>query len=168
MNDIFVNTFIPVFYGIIKIFIVAGIAGVLVWKKVINEKIIDGLSLITVYVFLPALIFTTITTSFDPGKIAFWWLIPIGTIAVGLFVMAAGALLFIPDLKNTGMHCHSHPCRMLCTWYFPLANSFSGNSLMSLPCTVSWWYWVLVHFTGRLEFISLPGRERVTETGRIS
>ena len=100
MNDIFLNTFIPVLYGIIKIFIVAGIAGVLVWKKIINEKIIDGLSLITVYVFLPALIFTTITTNFDPGKIAFWWLIPIGTIAVGLFVMAVGALLFIPDYKK--------------------------------------------------------------------
>jgi len=100
MNEIFLNTLFPVFYGIIKIFIIAGIAGVLVWRKIINEKIIDGLSLITVYVFLPALIFTTITSSFDPGKIAFWWLIPVGTIVVGLVVMAFGALLFIPDFKK--------------------------------------------------------------------
>ena len=99
MNDIFFSTFFPVFYGIIKIFIIGGIAGILVWRKVIDNKIIDGLSLITVYVFLPSLIFTTITSSFDPGKIAFWWLIPLGMIAVGLVVMALSALLFIPDYK---------------------------------------------------------------------
>jgi len=100
MNEMFLNTFLQVFYGIIKIFIVAGIAGVLVWRKIISEKIIDGLSLITVYVFLPALIFTTITSSFDPAKIAFWWLIPVGTVVVCLVVMAFGALLFIPDYKK--------------------------------------------------------------------
>jgi predicted permease len=100
MNDIFLNTFIPVFNGIIKIFIIGGIAGVLVWRKIINENIINGLSLITVYVFLPALIFTTITSSFDPSQIPFWWLIPIGMVAVGIVVMAFSALLFIPDYKK--------------------------------------------------------------------
>ena len=100
MNEIFLNTFIPVFNGIVKIFIIGGIAGVLVWRKIIDEKIIDGLSLITVYVFLPSLIFTTITSSFDPGSIPFWWIIPIGMILVGLIVMAFAALLFIPDYKK--------------------------------------------------------------------
>ena len=99
MNDLFLNTFLSVFKGIIKIFIIGGIAGLLVWRKVILQSFIDGLSKITVYVFLPCLIFSTIISGFNPQQERYWWIIPIAVIIVSLAGMGIASLMFIPDFK---------------------------------------------------------------------
>jgi predicted permease len=100
MNDLFLNTFLSVFKGIIKIFIIGGIAGLLVWRKVILQSAIDGLSKITVYVFLPCLTFSTIISGFNPQQEKYWWIIPVASIAIILAVTGITALMFIPDYKQ--------------------------------------------------------------------
>ena len=100
MNDLFLNTFLTVFQGIIKIFIIAGIAGILVWRKVIQQSFIDGLSNIMVYVFLPCMIFSTIISGFNPHQERYWWIIPLAAIIVTLAGLGIAALAFIPDFKK--------------------------------------------------------------------
>jgi predicted permease len=100
MSDLFLNTFLSVFQGIIKIFIIAGIAGVLVWKKVIRQSFIDGLSNIMVYAFLPSMIFSTIISGFNPHEEKYWWIIPLAAIIVTLAGLGIAALMFIPDFKK--------------------------------------------------------------------
>jgi malate permease and related proteins len=100
MNDLFLHTFLSVFQGIIKIFFIAGIAGVLVWKKVILQNFIDGLSKITVYVFLPSMIFSTIISGFNPHEERYWWIIPLAAIIVTIAGLGIAALMFIPDFKQ--------------------------------------------------------------------
>ena len=100
MNDLFLNTFLSVFQGIIKIFIIAGIAGLLVWRKVIQQNFIDGLSNIMVNVFLPCMIFSTIISGFNPHQERYWWIIPLAAIIVTLAGLGIAALMFIPDFKQ--------------------------------------------------------------------
>jgi hypothetical protein len=100
MNDLFTNTFLSVFQGIIKIFFIAGIAGILVWRKVIRQSFIDGLSNIMVYAFLPAMIFSTIISGFNPQQERYWWIIPLAAIIVTLAGLGIAALAFIPDFKK--------------------------------------------------------------------
>jgi len=100
MNDLFLNTFLSVFQGIIKIFLIGAVAGVLVWRKIIKQEHIDGLSAITVIIFLPCLIFSTITSGFHPDQLKFWWVIPVGVIVITSAGIGISALLFIPDLKK--------------------------------------------------------------------
>lgn len=100
MNDLFLNTFLTVFQGIIKIFIIAGIAGILVWRKVIQQNFIDGLSNIMVYVFLPCMIFSTIISGFNPHQERYWWIIPLAAIIVTFAGLGIAALAFIPDFKK--------------------------------------------------------------------
>jgi predicted permease len=100
MNDLFLNTFLSVFQGISKIFIIAGIAGILVWRKVIQQSFVDGLSSIMVYVFLPSMIFSTIISGFNPQQDKYWWILPLAAIIVTLAGLGIAALLFIPDFKQ--------------------------------------------------------------------
>src|SRR4030042_1531302 len=100
MSDLFLNTFLSVFQGIIKIFIIAGIAGILVWKKVIQQSFIDGLSNIMVYAFLPSMIFSTIISGFNPHQEKYWWIIPLAAIIVTFAGLGIAALMFIPDFKK--------------------------------------------------------------------
>ncbi len=100
MNDLFLNTFLSVFQGIIKIFLIGAIAGILVWQKIIKQEHIDGISAITVIIFLPCLIFSTITTGFYPDQLKFWWLIPVAVIIIIFAGIGITALLFLPDLKK--------------------------------------------------------------------
>lgn len=100
MNDLFVDTFFSVFQGIIKIFIIGAVAGILVWRKIIKQEHIDGLSAITVIIFLPCLIFSAITTGFHPNQFKLWWLVPVGVIIISTIGILITALLFLPDLKK--------------------------------------------------------------------
>jgi predicted permease len=100
MNDLFLNTFLSVFQGIAKIFIIAGIAGILVWRKVIKQSFIDGLSNIMVYAFLPAMIFSTIISGFNPQQEKYWWTLPLAAIIITLAGLGISALTFIPDFKK--------------------------------------------------------------------
>jgi predicted permease len=100
MGDLFINTFLSVSYGIVKIFIIALVAGLLVWKKFITQEHIDALSRITVYVFLPCLIFSSIFSSFKPEELPFWWAIPFGVAVFTLAGTGICSLFFLKKLRS--------------------------------------------------------------------
>jgi len=100
MDGIFIHTFLSIFQGLAKIFIIALVAGLLVWKKILTRQHMDALSKITVYFFLPCLIFSTIFSGFNPGELPLWWTIPLGTILFCTAGVGVGAVLFIRKLKS--------------------------------------------------------------------
>jgi predicted permease len=100
MAELFTNTFLSVSGGILKIFIIAFLAGILVWKKIIREEHIDALSKITVYVFLPCLIFSVIFSGFKPEELPIWWTIPLGVIFFTVAGTGISALFFLRKLKS--------------------------------------------------------------------
>ena len=75
--EIFLTSFVSLFQSILMIFLIALIAGLLVRKKIINDEHIKGLSLITINILLPSLIFNKITTGLNPGEFPIWWMIPL-------------------------------------------------------------------------------------------
>ena len=85
MESLFFPTFFSIFQALLKIFLIAGLAGILTYRKVISEEMIDGMSAMVAKIFLPMLTFATIVRSFDPGKQLYWWTLPL--IAVGLIVI---------------------------------------------------------------------------------
>ncbi len=100
MSDIFIPTFMSVLDGLLKIFIIALLAGVLTYRKIISEELINGLSQLTVMIFLPLLIFHTIITGFDPSLQTYWWMIPIAAILLSSIGLLLSALLFAGSLKE--------------------------------------------------------------------
>jgi malate permease and related proteins len=89
MHSFFAGTFFTIFQAILKVFLIAGLAGYMSYKKFFTEEFIDGLSVLIVRVTLPLQMFATIMKSFDPGAQAYWWAAPL--VGMGL---AFGGLLF--------------------------------------------------------------------------
>lgn len=103
MNDLFWLSFSSMFTAIMQVFLIAVIAGILVRKKIVNQDHIKGLSVVTVNVLLPCLIFTKITNNLDPTIFPTWWLVPLSASFMVLTGIGTGALLFIrklPQKKN--------------------------------------------------------------------
>lgn len=100
--------------GILNIFVVMAVAGLLVRRGVITEIMVTALSRATIVVFLPCMIFDKITTNFDPQAMALWWTLPLAAwamVAVGLTVSAMvfrrelpekRSLLAVASMQNSG------------------------------------------------------------------
>jgi hypothetical protein len=67
MDSFFTGTFFSVFQAILKVFLIASVAGFITYKKIFTEEFIDGLSFLVVKVFLPLQMFATIMRSFNQG-----------------------------------------------------------------------------------------------------
>ncbi|MCK5884166.1 MAG: AEC family transporter [Bacteriovoracaceae bacterium] len=89
MSSIFFITFGSMFSAISQIFIVMGIAALLLRKKVISSDQIAGLSQLTVVVLLPALSFTKIVNGFRPDQTAMWWSLPL----IGILMVTFGIIV---------------------------------------------------------------------------
>jgi len=77
MNGVFISSFLTMFYAVVKILMIAFIAGLLVRKKIIQTEHIKGLSEILVMVLLPALMFSNTITTFKPAETSGWWVLPL-------------------------------------------------------------------------------------------
>jgi malate permease and related proteins len=77
MNEVFVSSFLTMFNAVVKILMIAFIAGILVRRKIIQPEHIKGLSEILVMVLLPSLMFSNTVTSFNPHETAGWWILPL-------------------------------------------------------------------------------------------
>ncbi len=119
MNSIFGQSFLSVSEGLIVIFFIAGIAAWLTYRKVISQDTINGFSKLTVRMFLPFLIFYTITTEFDPQIHTYWWKIPLAAIALPTIGIFISWLLFIKTAKQKKS-------------YFPIA-SMQNAAYLILP-----------------------------------
>lgn len=86
--------------AILKIFVVMGVAGYLVRRKVITEAMVTALSRATIVVFLPCMIFDKITTKFEPGAMALWWTLPLAAIVMVAVGLAIATVVFRKELPE--------------------------------------------------------------------
>lgn len=100
MDDVFWVTSQSVFGAMLRIFFIMLLAGFLVRRKIIRPDQISALSKVTVFVLLPALIFSNNLVSFHPEDDPSWWVLPLigaGMTVVGLVI---AFVLFIPDWQT--------------------------------------------------------------------
>lgn len=98
MIETFTQTFTGTFLAVLKVFIIAVGAGVLVRKKVITQEQIKSLSAVTVNVLLPCLIFSSMTRSFHPTDLPIWWILPLAGAAMVIFGLILGGIFFARKL----------------------------------------------------------------------
>ncbi len=96
--------------AIVKILLVAGVAGLLVRRKILTQDHIKGLSEATVKVFLPALSFSVILKQFRPYQATDWWILPVLGFVFPIVFMGITALFYIPRIKQ---HMNKFPIASL-------------------------------------------------------
>ncbi len=82
------------------IFLIIFASGVMVRRRVISPKHIDGLSGATVNIFLPCLIFAKIVQTLDPGNQPGWWTLPLAGVVMALVGTGLGAVVFAGQLPE--------------------------------------------------------------------
>jgi len=100
MESFFTGTFFSIFQAILKVFLIASLAGYMTYKKIFTEEFIDGLSVLVVRVFLPLQMFATIMQSFDPGAQAYWWAAPLIGMGLAFGGLLFSSLLFAGNIKE--------------------------------------------------------------------
>jgi predicted permease len=100
MDSFFAGTFFSIFQALLKVFLIASLAGYMSYKKIFTEEFIDGLSVLVVRVFLPLQMFSTIMKSFDPGVQSYWWAAPLVGIGLALGGLLFSAVLFAGCIKE--------------------------------------------------------------------
>lgn len=100
---LFLSVFASVFRSVFVIFLIAGIAGWMVRRKVVTAEHIRGLSVITINLLLPSLIFSKITGSLHPDSFPDWWKIPliaVGTAGLGILLAWGFWRRELPQKRN--------------------------------------------------------------------
>lgn len=100
MNTLFGQTFLSIFSALLNIFLIAGLAALLTHWKIVTQEVINGLSRLVVVIFLPFLIFYTITQEFDPNVQTYWWTIPIAAILLSSAGILISYILFINKARE--------------------------------------------------------------------
>ncbi len=95
MTEGFYN-FHSIAYGILKIFFLLAIGYALYAKKIIKRDSIGDLSSILIWACFPALIFTKITSTFDPFVFPKWWILPISSMIMAFIGLGVGYLFQRP------------------------------------------------------------------------
>lgn len=101
--EIFTSAFSGTLAGVLKVFFIIFAAGALVRLKVITSQHITSLTAVTVNIFLPCLIFSNLTQTFDYKDFPIWWVLPLSAVAMIAFGLAAGFFFFmreLPEKKN--------------------------------------------------------------------
>lgn len=100
MPHLFAAGFQTVFLSMLRIVLVAMLAGILVRRRVIRPQDIDTLSRVTIHVLLPCLILTSLLTQFNPSSNPHWWILPLASMVMNLFGLFLGWVLFGCRLAN--------------------------------------------------------------------
>jgi len=100
MNQILIESFKSVLLALAQIFSIVIFAGFLVRKKVITQEQIGALSKTTVFIFLPALIFSNILKKFHPQEMTYWWIIPLSAVVITLLGIGLNSLFFMRQWKS--------------------------------------------------------------------
>lgn len=90
----FLTTFITILNAIFQLFIISAIAAVVIRKGIVAQSHIQGLSAVTVNVFLPCLIVAKTVAHFDPVNFPFWWTLPLSGFLLVLTGLCFSSLLF--------------------------------------------------------------------------
>jgi len=97
MEELISEIFTPIFLAILKVFLVAAFAGLLVRIKWITQENVNTLSKVTINVFLPCLIFSKVIQTFDPVAMPFWWTLPLAGMAMNFFGLGLAWLFFFKE-----------------------------------------------------------------------
>ncbi len=100
MDSFFAGTFFSIFQAILKVFLIASLAGFMTYKKIFTEEFIDGLAVLIVRVFLPLQMFATILRSFDPSAQSYWWAAPLVGMGLGIAGLVFSTLLFAGSIRE--------------------------------------------------------------------
>ncbi len=82
MSGIFFQAFGSTFIAILEVAVLVIVAAILVRVGIVKSEHVKALSDITVFVFLPAMIFSKITTTLRPDEDPLWWTLPLSAIGV--------------------------------------------------------------------------------------
>jgi predicted permease len=63
------------------IFLIAFVAGLMVRKKLLKAEHVRGLSIVTINILLPSLIYSKITENLYPDEFPIWWMVPLIAVA---------------------------------------------------------------------------------------
>lgn len=94
MIEVFTEAFGTMLGAVGRIFIIIVGAGLLVRKGIISDEQVKALSKVTVNILLPAMLFSKISSSFRPGEIAYWWMIPLSSATMIFIGIALGYLFY--------------------------------------------------------------------------
>jgi len=100
MIEAFGAAFASTVAAIAAIFLVILVSGLMVRRDVITQRQIDGLSVATVNLFLPCLIFSKVIATLKPAELPGWWALPLAGIAMALVGTALGAIVFAGQLRE--------------------------------------------------------------------
>ena len=100
MEHFFSGTFFSIFQAILKVFLIASLAGYMSYKKFFTEEFIDGLSVLIVRITLPLQVFSTIMQSFDPGEQAYWCAAPLVGMGLAFAGLLFSSLLFAGSIRE--------------------------------------------------------------------
>lgn len=100
MNEIFFHSFSTVFYAMLKIALISVFAGILVHKELVSQIQINALASMLVKIFLPALIFSNILSTFQPDTLPYWWLLPLSGVVMVTLGLGITFLFFFRELPE--------------------------------------------------------------------
>lgn len=100
MQEIFIESFSVMLGAVGRIFLVILAAGILVRKNILKDEHVKALAKVTVNIFLPCMLFSKISTSFQPELIRFWWAIPLASATMILTGVGFGYLLYLRKYKE--------------------------------------------------------------------
>ena len=96
----FLHSFGATFLAISEVAIVVAGAWVLAARGVVTPATVRGLSDVSVFVFLPCLLFSNIVDTFPPAEHSLWWVVPLVAAAMFLGSTLIATLAFARDLKT--------------------------------------------------------------------
>jgi len=100
MIEAFGAAFVSTVAAIAAIFLVIFVSGLMVRRDIISQQQISGLSVATVNIFLPCLIFSKVIATLRPAELPGWWALPLAGIAMALVGTGLGALVFAGKLRE--------------------------------------------------------------------
>ena len=101
--SIFLNSFGSLFQSILMIFVIAFVAGLMVRKKLLTESHIKGLSIVTINILLPSLIYSKISENLHPEEFPIWWIVPLiafATTGIGFSIAWLVWRKQLPEKRN--------------------------------------------------------------------
>ncbi|MBU1062323.1 MAG: AEC family transporter [Candidatus Omnitrophica bacterium] len=107
-------------YAILKIFFMVAIGYILYTKRLVKKDVTKGLSNILIWVCIPALIFTKITSAFDPYAFPKWWVLPICSIGMSLVGLGLGHIFQRPMKSFSASREFTSSCAFQNSGYLPM------------------------------------------------
>jgi predicted permease len=106
--------------GISKILLLIAVGYVLRLTTLLKSEGIDGLSKVLLWVCLPSLILTKVTSTFNPAAFPGWWFLPLCSIAISLGGLAIGYVFQKPFPRFTSDREFMSACAFQNSGYLPM------------------------------------------------